>query len=178
VAGSALPELSMYWTNAPNIQPLPHPSSGSPGAAAPIRNAPVSLNFQELRGAEQTLITSSSAIVTAYETLKALYLADKDTVYGQSATVDGTVTGPPANSGSGQGTPEAAVVNDPIQQSALTFANGDGTAQNPGINAVQESVLLGIANSMAIVGEFIAAMNMAAESYCNADFSSILPGPT
>ena len=178
MADTDLPELAMYWTYAPNILPVAQPAQTTGGGdSPPVRNSPMMVNFRSIRDTEQTLITSASAIVTAYESLKSTFLADKDTVYGQQSTMLGNV---PTNSSLSDTTtpaPEQSVVDDPIQQYAQTFADGDGSTANPGMNPVQESALLAIANGMAVVGEFIAAMHNAAETYCNADFASILPGP-
>lgn len=126
---------------------------------------------------EETLITSASAIVNQYTTLKTLFLADKDWVYGQTATVQGPTNGSVPDPTSKNGSPQLqyGTSNDPIHDVAIAFANGDGS--HPGINELQQQTLLSIANGMGMLGEFIAAVNNAGQAYASADFNSIVPGP-
>lgn len=167
------PTLTMYWTSAPDFTPTaPAPGGGvNDGATVnPNEHQALSVQLGSLRGAENGMLAASSQIVDAYTALKNLFQADEDWVYGQQAEVTQMVNG-----GNQYDTWSEQTVGDPINQTAVKFANGDGTAADPGINAVQEYALQVIGNVMGTVGEFIAAINAAGAAYAQADSSSELP---
>jgi hypothetical protein len=168
------PTLSMYWTSAPDFAMDSSTSaSGGQSQATPGTHSALSVQLGTLRAAENGLLGASSAIVDGYTSLKSLFEADKDWVFGQHATVT-TMT----NGGGYYDTWSQETKSDPIAATALQFANGDGTAANPGMNAVQEYALQVIGNVMGTVGEFIVAINNAGAAYAEADSKSVMPSST
>ena len=165
------PTLTMYWTTAPDFTPTSAPPGPNDGAVVnPNEHQALSVQLGSVRSAENGMLGASSQIVDAYTNLKSLFEADKDWVYGQQAQVTQMVNG-----GGYYDTWSEVTVGDPINDTAVKFANGDGTPGNPGMNAVQEYALQVIGNVMGTVGEFIAAMNAAGAAYAQADASSMLP---
>ena len=166
------PTLSMYWTSAPDFTPTASAGSGvNDGATVnPSEHQALSVQLGSLRNAENGMLGASSQIVDAYTALKSLFQADADWVFGQQAQVTQMVNG-----GGQYDTWSEVTVGDPINQTAVEFANGNGTAADPGMNAVQEYALQVIGNMMGTVGEFIAAINAAGAAYAQADASSQLP---
>lgn len=171
-----LPELAMAWTSAPNIIPQaesPGGSGGSGGGSADAApHADLLIDLGSLRAGEQSILSSSSTTVDQYEQTKSLFLADKDWVYGQQATRQAAVDVGFNNSGGTQNL-QLQTVPDFIAPTAQAFA--DGSNGQPGINAAQEQVLQSVGNVMAMVGEFVAAMNDAGEAYGIADVNSNFP---
>lgn len=169
------PAVSMYWTSAPDFNPAGSPPSSGSGSSSttPGAHGEISVQLGTLRSAENGLLGASSAIVSGYNSLKSLFEADKDWVYGQQATITTMVNGGDYYDAWSQET-EA----DPIAPTAATFAYGDGTSANPGMNAVQEYALQSIGNVMGTVGEFIVAINNAGAAYAESDQSSQMPSGT
>ena len=182
----AVPGLAVAWTGLPPFVPAPAPpapaSGGPPQTINPAEDMRVDL--AELRAAEQTMLDAAAPIVDAYNNLRTLFESVKDTVFGQQATMT-TTTPPTSGSVTGGGTdifntPTTSTGPDPVIQAlANAFANGtpaaNGQPAQPGINDVQAYNLLQIANAMALLGQFIAAMNKAGVAYANADAYSAFP---
>ena len=68
----------------------------------------------------------------------------------------------------------ASVSAGPIQTRAKAFA--DGSDGDPDINEIQAEVLRGIANSPALLGEFIARLHNAGQAHASTAFASDFPG--
>lgn len=166
---SPVPDLAMYWTAPPDL--TPSSSGGSSGSSSSGSSGPAMdslyVDLGGVRDREQTMLTAASTIVDAYESLKSLFLSGEDTVFGQQA---GTTTYTQTYS---EQPSQPSTQADPIQQTAQQFA--DGTNGQPGMNAVQEYALEQVADCMAVIGEFIALLNSAAQQYAQADASSALP---
>jgi hypothetical protein len=170
-ASSSVPDLAMYWSAPPDLTPQ---ASGGSSSGSSQSNPPIdslTVNLGGIRDAEQTMLTSSSTIVSAYESLKSLYLSGQNTVFGQEAT---DTTG--SNGGYSESSWTFTTSADPIAQPAQEFA--EGSNGQPGMNAVQEYALQQVADAIAVVGEFIALLNAAAQQYSQADVSSFLPPPS
>jgi len=67
-----------------------------------------------------------------------------------------------------------SVSADPIQTQAKAFA--DGSDGDPDINEIQAEVLRGIANSPALLGEFIVRLHNAGQVCASTVFASDFPG--
>jgi hypothetical protein len=172
LSDEVMPELAMYWTNAPDFIVAGTPAgSGTPTSAVPT-HADMDIMLGTLHASEEDMIEASTTVVNQYEKTKALFLADKDWVYGQQAEMEGPVMGPPT-------TPnqtfswQDGILPDPIQQQATEFANGSGS--DLGINAIQTEVLRSVADSMALLGQFIVCINNAGAAYAGADAASFFP---
>lgn len=166
---AAVPNLTMAWTSAP---PFVSSGAGSGSGSQTYPPCPdISVSLSSLRDAENSMLSSSMAIVDAYDQLQTLFLDYQDWVYGQQATITYV-----SYSGGveGDNTYGANTEPDAIQQQAQQFANGqDG---QPGMNSQQAYALQTIGGVMALVGEFIALINAAGNAYATADTNSALPG--
>lgn len=187
--GSAVPDLLMDYTTAPDFAPdqQQQPGTGTPPPALPPVDD-LSIDLGSLRDAENAMLTASANIVTSYTSLKTSFEGDKDTIFGQAAAmtilapeslsnpVTGTLTKTANDTQPGpNGQPARAMmtVPDPIQGTAKAFANGqDGT---PGMNDIEAFALQTVGNAMGLLGVFMAMMNAAGYAYTQADASSFLP---
>jgi hypothetical protein len=161
----------MAWSTA-----LPFVSSG-PGSGSGSQNYPpcpdISVSLSSLQDTENSLLSSASTIINAYGNLTELFSDYQNWVYGQNATITYV-----QYSGGVEGDNTYGVNTEPdaIQSQAQQFANGqDG---QPGINAIQAYTMKAIADSMELVGQFIALINAAGNAYATADTNSALPGVT
>jgi hypothetical protein len=185
--GSAVPDLSMVFTTAPDF--TPSGSQGTTGSTSSLLPpaSDLSIDLGSLRDAENTMIGASTEIVGAYEALKSLFQSSKDTVFGQQLTttapashgLSSATTGDMAKTANDaqagpNGEPLGKITTpDPIQASAIAFANGQNG--QPGMNDVEAFALQQVGNAMALLGQFMAMMNGAGYSYSLADASSVLP---
>ncbi len=170
-----LPDLQIVWTAAPNFIPQAADlgaASGSGTGADAAAHADLTIDLGSLREAEESILAASGPAVTQFEDTKALFLADKDWAYGQQSTREAAVDVGFNNSG-GTANLQLKSVPDFIAPTAQAFA--DGSDGKPGINEAQEQVLQSVGNVMAMVGEFLAAMNDAGEAYGIADVHSYFP---
>ncbi|MDN3357275.1 hypothetical protein [Actinomadura sp. DC4] len=116
-----------------------------------------------------TMIADAEVLVGAYEDLVAGVLGGKDTVFGQNATVTNTspsMSGP-WSGGGGSGTQH--VDPSPAAASAVEFAAS--------MNPAQEKVLEFAANAIELVGQFIAGVDRAGQTYAATDRAAIFPPP-
>ena len=167
-----MPELAMYWPSAQDFIVADTPAGGAAPTSAVPTHADMDIMLGTLHAAEEDMIEASTTIVNQYERTKALFVADKDWVYGQQAEMEGPVMGPPTTPGQ-TFTWQDGILPDPIQQQAVDFANGTG--DQLGINATQEEVLRSVADSMALLGQFIVCINNAGAAYAGADAASFFP---
>lgn len=182
-SNAEVPDLAIAVAAPPDFAPDTTAGTGSSSSSSSSSSAAVvddfAVDLAGLRGAESSLIDASSSIVDAYEMLKTVFESNKDTVFGQQATISGTVhtggDGDGANAANGDSEPTIVVQTnaDPIQQSAQSFANGSNG--QPGMNDVEAYVLQQVGNAMGLLGQFLAMMNGAGFSYAQADASSMLP---
>lgn len=170
-SNAEVPDLSMVWSIAPGFPWGNSDSSGAGSSSTPPAAPDLSIDLGSLLDAENAMLSASSTVVSAYESLKQLFESGKDTVFGQTAVNHQTVaTGNAGHSVSSTSTP------DGIQPLAQAFANGQNG--QPGMNDVEAYALQQIGNAMAMVGEFIALMNSAGSTYADADASSAVPPPS
>ena len=180
-SNAEVPDLAIAVAAPPDF--APDMTAGSGSSSSSSSSAPLvddfAIDLAGLRGAESSMIGASSSIVEAYMQLKSLFESGKDTVFGQTATTTGAQhtggDGDGANVNNGESEPTIVTQTnaDPIQSSAVAFANGsDG---NPGMNDVEAYVLQQVGNAMGLLGQFLAMMNGAGWSYAQADASSMLP---
>jgi hypothetical protein len=165
---SSVPDLAMVWATAPSFTAAAADSSSNP-PSVPVA-ADLSIDLGSLLDGENAMLSASSVIVGAYESLKQQFESVKDTVFGQQAQ-DTVQTETSATSGFTVWSTTTSP--DPIQQPAQDFANGQNG--QPGMNDAQAFALQQIGNAMALVGEFIALMNSAGDNYATADSNSAVP---
>ena len=168
-----LPTLTMYWRDAPDfvVSVMPSGAGDGNGNASPVPND-INVMLGTVRAAEEDILQAASTIVDRYTSLKGTFEGEKDWVYGQQAEMMGPkmVQGFTPNSPT---TFELGIIPDPVQQMAVHFA--DGSDGNPGINDIQAETLKGIADCMALVGEFVVAVQNSGLAYAGADYASVFP---
>jgi hypothetical protein len=177
--GYLVPNIQVSWTTAPsfNQDPPDVTPPGGNGAAdhTPVPPCgPISVDLATLRSSEQSMLGAAQTAATDYQTLRGKVMSAKDTVFGQNATVTqvtGGQSGVDGNSynGSGAGVRQEETVASPVQESAKEFAAS--------INPAQEKALWQIANTLEILGEYIAAVNRSGQAYGHADRLSVFPDP-
>lgn len=171
--GNLVPNLQVAWGTPPSFN-LDPPGGESKDNKNTPPCGPIEVHLGTLRDAEQTMLACSRTIVDEYEALKNKVMSSKDGVFGQHATVQ-QITGGQAGvdgntyNGAGAGVTEEKTVASPISDLANTFASE--------INPAQEKVLFQIANAVEVVGQYIAAVNRAGQSYGHADRKSVFPDP-
>ena len=180
-SNAEVPDLAIAVAAPPDF--APDMTAGSGSSSSSSSSAPLvddfAIDLAGLRGAESSMIGASSSVVEAYMQLKSLFESGKDTVFGQTATYTGAEhtggDGDGANANNGDSEPTIVSVTnpDPIQKSAVPFANGSNG--QPGMNDVQAYVLQQVGNAMGLLGQFLAMMNGAGFGYAQADASSVLP---
>jgi hypothetical protein len=171
-----VPQLSVPapWNGDPgppsfnNDPPPGDPGSGDPAVPPVTPVSPISVNLTSLRGSEMNMISEVQSLVADYQALRDDVWATKDTVFGQNAMVHGTAISNPAGGGAPSGGNEKPSPS-PIQGPAHEFANS--------LNPAQERVLEQIANSIEIVGQFVAGLNKAGQTYGAADRKAKFPEP-
>jgi hypothetical protein len=147
--------------------PQQDPAAGDPPPVPPV--SPIAANLISLRSGEMNLISEVQSLIADYETLREKVFATKDSVFGQNA-IESVFTDPgQAAGGGGSGMPVEHKGPSKIQGPAHEFANS--------MNPAQERVLEQIANSIEIVGQFIAGLNRAGQSYGAADRKAQFPEP-
>ncbi|MCO6005342.1 hypothetical protein NE236_10130 [Actinoallomurus purpureus] len=165
-------------TGPPSFNDDPSSPAGageSPPGGIPL-TTPISVNLSSLRFAMNSMLSDVKLLVSDYESLKSLVAAQKDTVFGQNATVTevgnslGNAAGQASGGGgSGSGNPQDHTYGSQIQPYAQDFAAS--------INPAQEKTLEAIANSLELVGQFIAGVDRAGQTYSHADRLARFPEP-
>jgi hypothetical protein len=155
----------------PSFNSDPPPPKNGQGSGDPSwvpLVAPIAANLISFRTTEMSLIAKAQSLVADYETLREKVFATKDTVFGQQATEESFNDPGQASGGGGSGN-SGHMGPSPIQEPAKEFANI--------INPLQERVLEQIANSLEIVGQFIAGLNKAGQAYGYVDRNAHFPEP-
>jgi hypothetical protein len=166
-ANAEVPDLAMVWGTAPGFSALGSGGSASSSSTPPVASD-LSIDLGSLLDGENSMLSASSTIVAAYESLKQQFQSGEDSVFGQGAKTYTSVA-----TGVSQDPVATHSQADPIQSMAQAFANGQNG--QPGMNDVEAYALQQIGNAMALVGEFIALMNSSGNSYATADTNSEVP---
>jgi hypothetical protein len=170
---SEVPQLAVPapWNSSPpsfNDDPPKVPA----GAGELPKNIPLTwefkINMASVRAAMGGMLSDTQIMVGLYQELRNTVFAAKDDVFGQNALVRyNTPSGASVMSGSPQVRDD--IVPSKIQQPARAFADS--------INPAQEKALEQIANSIELVGRFIAGVDRAGQSYGAADRKAEWPAP-
>jgi hypothetical protein len=121
------------------------------------------MNMITVRTGLYSIIGELQSAVALYEDLKSFVSANKDQVFGQHAMVDPNVTGVENY------VPDGSQDPSEIQGQAQQFADS--------INPAQEKVLEQIANALEVVGQFVAGVDHAGQSYGQSDRKAMFPPP-
>lgn len=153
----------------------PAPPAGSGDQPTSIPDIPgYSVNLASLRGGMNTLIADAETLVSAYEDLRSTVFGGKDTVFGQTATVTSVNdsdqgAAQAAGGSSGDGNPGDVTNPSPIQKTALEFAAS--------LNPAQLAALEAAANAIELVGQFIAGVDRAGQTYGATDRAALFASP-
>jgi hypothetical protein len=173
-----VPHVQVAWSTPPTFNQDPPDMTPPDGDGDKDKDVPacgpIQVDLGTLRTAEQSMLAASQIAVTDYEALRTKVMSLKDTVFGQTATVvqvTGGADGVSGNSynGAGAGVRQESTVASPVQEAAKKFADN--------INPAQETVLWQVANTIEIVGKYIAAVNWSGQAYGHADRKSVFPEP-
>ncbi|MCD0484786.1 hypothetical protein LO771_20910 [Streptacidiphilus sp. ASG 303] len=171
--GYLVPDLGVIWPAPPTFNdPPPSPDGGKGGNATDVvPTGLLDIDLAGLRSAETTVLGALRATIADYTALRDTVEAGKDTVFGQHATVKWQWTSHNGGAGGEPGSLQEHErdVSASFQKNARDFA----ATMNP----VQEKVLLQIGNALELVGQFLAAVNQAGQSYALMDRKAELPPP-
>jgi|tagenome__1003787_1003787.scaffolds.fasta_scaffold20968753_4 hypothetical protein len=164
--------------------PTPWSSPGAPSfnedppkipadAGDPPKDIPdisfLQVNLASLRGGLNTMIADTQTLVKSYEDLRLGFFANKDTVFGQNATVINTTHSMAGSWSGGGGSGTQHVDPSPAAAGAAEFAAS--------MNPAQEKALELAANAIELVGQFIAAVDRAGQTYAAVDRAAAFPPP-
>ncbi|MCW2945857.1 MAG: hypothetical protein JWR24_2574 [Actinoallomurus sp.] len=161
-----VPNVSVAWSTAPSFNLDPPNSGGGDGGGDVPPCSPIQVNLSTLRGAEASMLGSARTAVGDYQSLRDKVMSVKDTVFGQQAIAGTSGYWNAASQGYVPGNDNAA---SPIQDPAKKFADV--------INPAQEKVLWQMAGALEVIGQYVAAVNRAGQSYGEADRKAKFPAP-
>ena len=166
-----VPTEKVAWSTPPSYNKDPKSSGGKDDKAAPPCQ-PVTADLSSMRTAETTMLGNARTAVSDYTALRNKVLAVKDSVFGQQLvdeTDDTKMQGLTGTSGGGAGDPDGDDDPQPMKEPGKKFADS--------INPAQEKALWQIANALEAVGQYIAAVNTAGQSYAKTDRGARFPAP-
>ncbi|MEV0473631.1 hypothetical protein [Streptomyces prunicolor] len=156
-----VPDVQVLWSSLPAV--VADGSAGSDQSTTPPLHSAVRVDIGGVRNAERGMLNAGAVMADSYETLKNLTMSNQN-VFGQDATMI-----PPAPTGLEYASYDDTPVASPIQETAKQFAAA--------ILPAEETVLTRVADTLELLGQFIAAMNSAATTYATADYKSRFPEP-
>lgn len=163
--------LTMAYTTAPDLIPVPEKQdSGSGGPADPL-SGQFSVDLGAVRSTEQTFLTSTSTVVEAYKTLSTAVLGavNSNTNFGEYDTI--TRTG---NQNAGPYNDWPNYNSDTAQWDPL---DEEGQQFSASIKPQMSKLLGSVANLIESMGHFNALLNNAAQMYTDTDAASAFPAP-
>ena len=162
------PTLSMAYTKAPDLIPLPNTGAQSSGGAPPATDYnPFSIQLGYLMSSEQTCLDATSTTVQGYQTLSSVVsnAISSDSIFGQ---VVGTYSKP---------NPDKKVSwNEPT---GVTYdkLDSEGTAFASAIIPQMKQLLEAVGNITEAMGQFTALLNTTGQMYTDTDAQSAFPPP-
>jgi hypothetical protein len=147
-----VPDVQVAWGSAPPVVADESPGTGKSAGAA--QHQPLKVDIGGIKTAENAALSGAAIAVNAYENLKSMVTATQD--FGQNAVIHSPDRGPTG-------------VASPVRDQARQFA-----AQ---LIPTEENALTQVADSLELIGQYIAALNTAAQTYATADYKSQFPDP-
>ena len=164
------PTVKVAWSTPPSYNEDPQGSGGKPDDTTAPPCEPVKADLSSMRTAETTMLGSARTAVGDYTELRTKVLAVKDTIFGQQLVDVEPDKYDAANQAAGGGpSPYDTETPNPMQKPGKEFADS--------INPAQEKALWQIANALEAVGQYIAAVNTAGQSYGKTDRGARFPAP-
>ncbi|MFL6117905.1 MAG: hypothetical protein ACJ786_42105 [Catenulispora sp.] len=161
-----VPDVVVAWSALPVVSPW---SAGSgKGAAIAYLHDDIAVTLSGITAAEQAILdTARTMVVPHYTALKNLVMSTKDYIWGQHIDILDIPGGDTSNN---DGTANAALFSPaPIREMAQKWAAD--------ANPAQDQLLAAVANALETVGQFVAALSDAANTYASADNNSFFPVP-
>jgi hypothetical protein len=161
-----IPTLSMAYTTAPDLIPLPNTGGqGAGGSTAPLSD-PFSIRLGDLMSTEQTFLESTNAAVDGYQTLSTVVngAISSNSIFGQIVGTQPNVGDNKASWLTGDG-----VTYDKLDSEGTSFANA--------VNPQMEHLLQAVGNTVEALGYFTALLNNAGQMYTETDAQSAFPPP-
>jgi hypothetical protein len=161
-----VPDVVVAWSALPAVSPW---SAGSgTAAAATYLHDDIAVTLSGITTAEQAILdTARTVMVPNYTELKNLVMSTKDYIWGQHIDI---LDLPGGGVSSMDGSANAALF-DP----AVIAASAQKWADDA--NPAQDQLLASAAGALETVGQFVAALSDAANSYASADNNSFFPVP-
>ena len=164
------PTLSMSYTTAPDLTPLPNTngSTSGTGPSAPTPQMPVFIELGTLMSTEGSFLGATSEIINEYEnTLMPLVQGamGSGTFFGQNVGISTGVA--PGSRAAAKGEPTEK--GDPLNQEGTKFA----AAINPQMSYLMQQ----IGTLVEALGVFTSRINTAGQYYTDADAQSVFPPP-
>ncbi|QIQ03512.1 hypothetical protein [Streptomyces liangshanensis] len=158
--GYLAPNVHVGWGTTPPSFNNPPPGSPAGSGQAPTADVPetppIRVNLASMRGAEETMLAAARVATDSYQALRDRVLGMGDSVFGQEA--EDPVYGIPYFPG-------------PVDSDIQPFAKEFAATMNPAM----EKALYSIGNVLELVGEYIAMVNRAGQTYSEVDRNSRFP---
>jgi hypothetical protein len=160
-----VPDVVVAWSALPVVSPW----SAGGGTAAPeaYLHDDIAVTLSGITAAEQAILDTARTVVPDYTALKNLVMSTKDYIWGQHIDLLDLPGGDVSNN---DGTASASLFNPAmIREMAQKWADD--------ANPAQDQLLAAVAGALETVGQFVAALSDAANSYASADNNSFFPAP-
>jgi hypothetical protein len=164
--GGTIWPLSMAYTAAPDLIPVPESPGSSSGSTVPLAEQ-FNVDLGAVRSTEQTFLTATSNILNAYQTLSTTVQSavSSDSIFGQLDTT------PPATSSESK---YGSVFGDGVQWDNL---DDEGKDFATSVDPQMQQLLASVSDIIESMGQFNALLNNAAQMYTDTDASSAFPAP-
>lgn len=163
------PTLSMAYTTAPDLIPLPSTGGQSSGSStAPQPMLPVYIELATLMSTETSFLKATSTVADQYEhTLEPVVqnAINTPTMWGTNVTI-----GPHQG-----GNQKAAELTGTGYQ--VDSLDAEGTKFAASINPAMDQLLVSVGNVVEAMGVFTALLNKTGQYYTSTDSQSVFPPP-
>lgn len=173
--GNLVPTMTVGWDTPPSFNTDPGGQANGQSSSDIADSGPIGFDATTVRATENTLLTQGRNAVSGYESLRAKV---DSAVHGQfwgpahTAQPVSATPGQGANSTGGYTPPPDQMDKD--DQNTLADI-GDNFAQH--INPAMQKALAAQSNALELLGNFIAMINGAGQSYAHVDRAARFPDP-
>ncbi|MEV5151374.1 hypothetical protein AB0K81_05380 [Streptomyces werraensis] len=175
--GHLVPAMSVGWETPPSFNLDPNTGSGGETTAEVADSGPIMFDAATVRATENTLLAQGRNVVNNYEALRAKVDAAVHSQFWAMAEPDpvissGQYTGSQTPGSTGW-SPSIEETND--NDARIIAEIGEEFARH--INPAMQKALTLQSNSLELLGNFIAMINHAGQSYARVDRASRFPEP-
>jgi hypothetical protein len=164
--GGTIWPLSMAYTTAPDLIPVPESQSAGSASTVPLAEQ-FNVDLGAVRSTEQTFLTATGNILSAYQSLSTTVQSavSSDSIFGQLDTT------PPTSSPTSKA---PSTLGDGVQWDSLDDEGKDFASS---VDPQMQQLLASVSDVIESMGQFNALLNNAAQMYTDADASSAFPAP-